>query len=75
MEDKTLVVPVADAKFNGLVQGNSTVGDIIDCLLVDTTEERIIDSLCEKYNGEREVIAEDVADIISRLKEIGAIDE
>ncbi len=76
MDDDTLaIVPVAEATFKGFVQGNRTVGDIVDCLSSDTTEEEIVDFLCEKYNGERAIIAEDVADIISRLKEIGAIDE
>lgn len=69
-----MIVPAADAKFSGLVQGNSTVGDILDCLSEDTTEEKIVDFLCEKYSGERSIIKADVSDIISRLKEIGAID-
>ena len=76
MDDDTLaVVPVAEATFKGIVQGNRTVGDIIDCLSQDTSEEEIVDFLCEKYNGDRTIIAEDVKDIISRLKKIGAIDE
>lgn len=75
MGDRTLVVPTSAASFHGLIQGNQTVGDILACLEHDTTEEKIIDALCEKYNGDRAVIAEDVASIISRLKKIGAIDE
>lgn len=76
IDDDTLaVVPVADAKFKGIVQGNSTVGDIIDCLLEETSEEKVVAFLCKKYNGERAIIAADVADIVSRLKKIGAIDE
>lgn len=74
-DDTITVVPVADAKFKGFVQGNTTVGDIIDLLTEDTTEEKIVDFLCEKYSGDRAIIAEDVADVVTRLKKIGAIDE
>ena len=76
MDDNTIaVVPVAETTFKGFVQGNKTVGDIVDCLAVDTTEEKITEFLCEKYNGERAIIEEDVANIVSQLKKIGAIDE
>ena len=75
MDGKALLVPVADASFGGLVRGNSTVEDILDCLLEDTTEDKIVDFLCEKYKGERDIIREDVSDIVSRLKKIGALDD
>ena len=60
--DETLLVPTADASFHGLVQE-------------DTTEEKILDSLKEKYDGDEEDMRADIADVIKRLRAIGAIDE
>lgn len=75
MDGMALVVPVAGADFHGIVQGNKTVDDILSCLEKDMSETEIVDFLCEKYDGDRSVIEEDVADVVSRLKEIGAVDE
>ena len=73
--DETLLVPTADASFHGLVQGNKTVDTILRCLQEDTTEEKILDSLKEKYDGDEEDMRADIADVIKRLRAIGAIDE
>ena len=75
MDDLTLIVPVVGADFHGLVQGNKTVGVILECLEKDMTEEKIVDVLCERFDGERAQIKEDVSDVISRLREIGAVSE
>lgn len=75
IEDQPLIVPVGEAAFHGLVQGNKTFAAIAECLTHDTTEEEIVDALCARYDGDREIIAADVAEAIRRLKEIGAIDE
>ena len=75
LDDETLIVPTGAARFHGLVQGNKTLAAIVDCLTQDTTEEEIIDAICARYDGDRKIIAEDVAEVISRLKAIGAIDE
>ena len=75
MDSAALLVPTAGAAFNGIVQGNKTFEAILSCLEEDTTEQKIIDALCERFDGDREVIAEDVAGVLAKLKEIGAIDE
>lgn len=75
MDGSTLIVPTADAAFRGLVQGNKTVGVIVECLEKETTEEAIVDCLCERFEGDRADMEADVADVISRLREIGAIDD
>lgn len=75
MDGQALVVPTAQADFHGLVQGNKSVGVILECLENDTTEEKIVDVMCERFDGDRDVIAADVADVIRQLKSIGAIDE
>ncbi|WP_316637235.1 PqqD family protein [uncultured Ruminococcus sp.] len=73
--DETLLVPTAEASFHGLVQGNKTVDTILSCLKEDTTEEKILDSLKEKYDGDEADMRADIADVIKRLRAIGAIDE
>ena len=57
------------------MQGNKTLSVIAECLAHETTEEEIVDTLCERFDGDRELIKADVADAVKRLKEIGAIDE
>lgn len=75
MDGQALVVPTADAGFHGLIQGNASVGVILECLENDTTEEEIVEVMCARFKGDRAVIAEDVADVISQLRQIGAIDD
>ncbi|MBQ1838324.1 MAG: PqqD family protein [Ruminococcus sp.] len=72
---QTVLIPVAEAEFHGLVQGNKSVDVIFQCLQNDTTEEEIVEEMCRRYDGDREVIRADVADTIRKLKSIGAIDE
>ena len=72
---QTVLIPVAEAEFHGLVQGNKSVNVIFQCLQNDTTEEEIVEEMCRRYDGDREVIRADVADTIRKLKSIGAIDE
>ena len=72
---ETLLVPTAQAPFHGLGEGNDTVWVILNCLKSDTTEEKIVDALAEKYDGNREEMAEDVRSVIAKLREIGAIVE
>ena len=75
MDGQTVIVPTAGAGFHGLVQGNKTLAVIADCLKQDTTEEEIVDTLCTRFDGDREVIKADVAEAVKKLKEIGAIDD
>lgn len=73
--DETLLVPTAEADFHGLVQGNKTVDTILNCLTEDTTEEKILIALKEKYEGDETDMRADIADVITQLRTIGAIDE
>ena len=75
MDGMALLVPVTGADFHGIVQGNKSVDVILECLQNDTTEEEIVNVMCARFEGDRAVIAADVADVVSRLQEIGAIDE
>ena len=74
-DGETVIVPTAGADFHGLIQGNKTLAAIVECLNNDVTEDEIVDSLCARFNGDRELIKADVAEAISKLKEVGAIDD
>ena len=75
MDGQTVIVPLGGASFHGLVQGNKTLSVIAECLMRDTTEDEIVDTLCARFDGDKEVIRADVADALRRLREIGAIDD
>lgn len=72
--DETLLVPTAEANFHGLVQGNKTVDVILNCLHKDTTEDEILSVMKEKYDGNEADMRADIADVIEKLRAIGAID-
>lgn len=71
----TVIVPTGNAGFSGVVQGNETLGVILDLLKEDTTEQQIIDKMAEQYDASRAEIEKDVISVISGLRKIGAIDE
>lgn len=75
IDGQTVVVPTASAPFNGLVQGNKTVEVILNCLENDTTEEEITEELFSRFSGDKEEMKADVHNVITQLKEIGAIDD
>lgn len=75
LDGQAVIVPTAGANFHGLVQGNKTLAAIAACLQQDTTEEEIVNTLCARFDGDREVIKADVAEAVKKLREIGAIDE
>lgn len=72
--NETLLVPTGEASFHGLVQGNKTVDVILNCLLNDTTEEEILSVMKDRFDGDEEDMRADIADVIAKLRAIGAID-
>ena len=75
VDDVQFLVSVDVNSFNGIVRSNKTAAFIVDCLKEETTEEKIVDAMCSKYDADRETIAGDVSEIIAKLREIGAIEE
>ena len=66
----------ASALFHGMVQSNSTAAFIINCLKKPTSEEAIVDAVMAHYTGvDRLTAAEDVREILDRLRSIHALDE
>ncbi len=75
VDGKQIMVCVSSAEFNGMVKSNATAAFIIDLLKTDTSREDIISAMLEKYDAPEERIASDVDMVISKLREINAIEE
>ena len=61
--------------FAGLIRNNKTAAFIVECLKEDTTQEKIVEAMFEKYDAPKEVLAKDVSDVIEKLRKVGALDE
>ncbi len=70
-----MLVPATGAAFAGLVQGNKTLGDVLELLKEDTDRDKIIAGLKAKYDAPEGVIERDVDRVINELKKIGALEE
>ncbi|MGN9019734.1 PqqD family protein [Lachnospiraceae bacterium HCP1S3_C3] len=63
------------SSFAGLIRNNKTAAFIVECLKDDTTQEKIVEAMFEKYDAPKEVLAKDVSDVIEKLRKVGALDE
>lgn len=70
-----IMVDATSRVFSGLVRSNSTAAFIVDCLKKDTTQEKIVDAMLEKYDVSRATVEKDVAAILGRLRSIKALEE
>ena len=68
-----ITVSTTGTKFNGLIRSNPTAAFIVESLKNDTTEREIVDKMLAKYDVDRDTAEKDVADIISKLRSIGAV--
>jgi hypothetical protein len=75
--DSVVLVPVGEAagKFHGIVQMNKTAAFIASCMQEETTEEKIIAAMGEKYEGTGGEFAESVRNTLEKLRECGALEE
>lgn len=70
------MISTSNTKFKGIVKNNETAAFIIECLKTDTTESAITDKLMKEYkDADRPTVERNVANIISKLRSIGAIVE
>lgn len=70
---ESILVPVGNADFSGVVRGNETLGVILKLLQHETTEAEIVAAMCEKYDAPKEMITADVRKALDELLKIGAI--
>ena len=75
IDDVRFLVPVGTESLHGIVRLNKTAAFIVDCLKEETTEKKIVDSMCEKYDAPRDVMTEDTKNVLETLRKIGALEE
>ena len=75
IDETQFLVPIGTEGFQGLVRSNRTAAFIVDCLKEETTEEKIVNAMCAKYNAPRDTIAGDVKEILDILRRVGALEE
>ena len=63
------------SSFAGLIRNNKTAAFIVECLKEETTEEKIVEAMFEKYDAPKDVLAKDVSEVIGKLRKVGALDE
>ena len=63
------------SSFAGLIRNNKTAAFIVECLKDDTTQEKIVEAMFEKYDAPKDVLAKDVSEVIGKLRKVGALDE
>ena len=73
--EESYLVPSGRAEFSGIVKGNATLGAILELLKSETSEEAVVQTLCERFDASEEQIGQDVKKVLDSLREIGAIDE
>ena len=74
-DEESLLVPVGNAEFSGIVRGNKTLGTILELLKKDTTEDELVCALKGCYDAPADVITADVKEALVALRKIGALDE
>ena len=73
--NETVLVPTGAAEFSGIVRGNRTLGDVLELLADETTEEKIVSTLRERYDAPEGAVERDVKTVLDKLRAIGALDE
>ena len=63
------------SSFAGLIRSNKTAAFIVECLKEETTQEKIVEAMFEKYDAPKDVLAKDVSEVIGKLRKVGALDE
>ncbi len=74
-EEESLLVPTGNAEFSGIVRGNRTLGVILELLKEETTEEKIVSALKDRFDTPEGAAERDTARALAELRGIGALDE
>lgn len=72
---ESILVPTGAAGFSGVVQGNKTLGAVLELLKTDVTEAELVNALKARFDAPQGVIEADAAKVLTELRKIGALDE
>ena len=73
--DSQMMVSTGNSEFRGIVKSNNTAAFIIDCLKKETSKQKIVDLMFQKYDAPVETIEKDVERVLDSLRSIGALEE
>lgn len=62
-------------EFYGYVRNNETAADIFRLLQEETTVEEIVNAMYDKYDVEREILTQDVLELLEKFREAGFLVE
>ncbi|MCF0222767.1 MAG: PqqD family protein [Fibrobacter sp.] len=62
-------------EFQAIISNNDTADFIFGQLMQETTEEKVVDAMCQEYDAPRELLAADVHEIIEQLRSQGLLQE
>lgn len=73
--DENLVVATGKAAhdFNGLIRNNETAAFIYSLLTRSTTEQEIVEAVCQRYTVSHEQAAADVHKLLQQLLQAGIV--
>jgi len=71
---ETVLVPLSGAGFSGVVQGNKTLGALLELLQNDTTEEQLVADMKERFDAPEGAVERDVKKALAELEKIGALE-
>ena len=74
-ENESILVPLGDTPFSGMVKGNKTLGAILALLKEETTEQEVIHAMQRRFNVPEDIIIRDVKKALAELRKIGALEE
>lgn len=77
VDGEYVVVPTGKVtkNFNGMIRNNETANFIMQQMLVDTTEEEVVEKVLAVYEADREVVQKSVRNVINQLRQAGLLDE
>ncbi len=68
------VAVTADGTFNGMIRMNRTAAFIAEALREETTEDTLVQKICEKYEVSAEVARDNVQKVVAQFKKAGLIE-
>lgn len=77
VDGEYVVVPTGKAakNFNGMIRNNETANFIMQQMMVETTEEEVVEKILAVYEADREVVEKSVRSVIDQLRQAGLLDE
>ena len=70
-----VMVSANTRQFPGMVRNNKTAAFIVECLRKETSLTEIAEKVCAHYDVDYETAEKDAAELIEKLRGIGAIDD